>query len=276
MQNHTSAVPQTGEERPRLAVLLVDDQRFVGIAVGRLLAAEPDIDLHCCQRAADAVALANQIRPDVILQDLVLPDIDGLTMVRLFRANASTADTPIIVLSGDDRADMRARALAEGANDYIVKLPARDAFISCIRRHAVAGTAHPVTAQSIPTDIAAAVSCETLDRSVMARFRASSPTSGAAFAAMLIDGFVDEASSLVQTLGRAQLQSDWRVLKSAAHSLKGSSMTIGATRLAALCTEAEDQHADGTINVALMTAIVQEFHEVRAALAVERQEGDRQ
>jgi hypothetical protein len=53
-------------------------------------------------------------------------------------------------------------------------------------------------------------------------------------------------------------------------------MTIGATRLAALCTEAEDQHADGTINVALMTAIVQEFHEVRAALAAERQEGDRQ
>jgi DNA-binding response OmpR family regulator len=257
-------------------LLLVDDQRFVGIAVGRLLAAEPDIDLHCCHRAADAIAQANEIRPDVILQDLVLPDIDGLTMVRLFRANHATADTPIIVLSGDDSADMRARALGEGANDYVVKLPARDAFVTCIRRHAAGATVDSVAEQSTRADIATAANQagETLDRSVMARFRASSPTSGAAFAAMLIDGFVEEASALVHTLGRAQLESDWRALKNTAHSLKGSSMTIGATKLAALCTEMEDQHA-GTLNAELMTAIDQEFGNVRAALALERQEGER-
>ena len=79
-----------GEPR-QIVVLLVDDQAFVGAAVGRLLATEPDIALHCCRNALDAIALANQLNPTIILQDLVMPDIDGLTLVRLFRTNPPTA-----------------------------------------------------------------------------------------------------------------------------------------------------------------------------------------
>ena len=127
--------PMTGERRP-ISVLLVDDHRFVGNVLGRLLATEPDIALHCCYSAVDAIALANHINPTVILQDLILPDIDGLALVRMFRANEQTATTPVIVLSGNDDADSRDRARVEGANDYLVKLPPKDALIACIRRHA--------------------------------------------------------------------------------------------------------------------------------------------
>ena len=63
-------------------MLLVDDQKFIGSAVGQLLAAESDMELHCCDRALDAIATANRVAPTVILQDLVMPDIDGLTLVR--------------------------------------------------------------------------------------------------------------------------------------------------------------------------------------------------
>src|ERR1700680_293254 len=122
---------------PQILVLLVDDQRFVGAALERLLAGEPDIELHCCLNAVDAIARANQIGPTLILQDLVLPDIDGLTMVKMFRANPSTAGTPIIVLSGHDDAESRTKAIAGGANDYLVKLPARQDLVACIRRHAM-------------------------------------------------------------------------------------------------------------------------------------------
>src|ERR1700719_2397776 len=100
------------DDRPAISVLLVDDQRFVGVAIGRLLASEPDIELHCCVNAVEAVACANQIGPTIILQDLVLPDIDGLTLVRMFRANPSTAGTPIVVLSGNDDPESRRRAIA--------------------------------------------------------------------------------------------------------------------------------------------------------------------
>ncbi len=92
---------RSAEDRRQIVVLLVDDQAFVGAAVGRLLATEHDIGLHCCRNALDAIAVANQLNPTIILQDLVMPDIDGLTLVRLFRANPPTAETPVIVLSGE-------------------------------------------------------------------------------------------------------------------------------------------------------------------------------
>src|ERR1041385_1758038 len=60
-------------------VLLVDDQAMVCEAVRRALANQGDIDFHYCSEARDAVAVANQIKPTVILQDLVMPGIDGLT-----------------------------------------------------------------------------------------------------------------------------------------------------------------------------------------------------
>jgi PleD family two-component response regulator len=120
----------------RFAVLLVDDQRFIATVVERLLASERDIEFHHCGEAADALASAIRIRPAVILQDLVMPGMDGLTLVGLYRGNPSTAGTPIIVLSGDENDEVRERALAAGATDYLVKLPAKNALMACIRRHA--------------------------------------------------------------------------------------------------------------------------------------------
>src|SRR5215203_5830158 len=79
-------------------VLLVDDQAMVCEAVRRALANQTDIDFHYCAEAKDAIPLANQIKPTVILQDLVMPGIDGLTLVSQLRENPSTKDTPIIVL----------------------------------------------------------------------------------------------------------------------------------------------------------------------------------
>jgi DNA-binding response OmpR family regulator len=67
-----------------------------------------------------------------------MPDIDGLALVQLFRTNPTTAKTPVIVLSGDDDHDARVRALAQGADHYLVKLPPKDHLIACIRRFAVA------------------------------------------------------------------------------------------------------------------------------------------
>src|SRR6185312_4111493 len=76
----------------RTMVLLVDDQAFVAQAVRRLLSGLPDIDFHYCSDASQAVEQANQIRPTVILQDLVMPCVDGLDLVRLYRSNPATAE----------------------------------------------------------------------------------------------------------------------------------------------------------------------------------------
>ncbi len=116
-------------------VLLVDDQAMVCEAVRRALASEPDIDFHYCADAREALTIAAQIRPTVILQDLVMPGMDGLTLVNQFRAHPTTREIPIIVLSTNEHPQVKGQAFALGANDYLVKLPDRIELIARIRYH---------------------------------------------------------------------------------------------------------------------------------------------
>ena len=106
-----------------IKVLLVDDQPMVGEAVRRMLADEPGVEFRYCPDPAQAIDAANDFKPTVILQDLVMPDIDGLQLVKYFRANAATRETPLVVLSSKEEPTVKARAFALGANDYLVKLP---------------------------------------------------------------------------------------------------------------------------------------------------------
>ena len=119
----------------KISVLLIDDQQIVGDAVKRMLAGEDDIVFHFCQDPTKAVGVAAEIGPTVILQDLVMPDIDGLTLVKFIRAHPKLKDTPLIVLSSKEEAITKADAFALGANDYIVKLPDRIELIARIRYH---------------------------------------------------------------------------------------------------------------------------------------------
>lgn len=119
----------------KVAVLLVDDQPIIGEAVRRMLAGEPDITFHYCKDAARAIERAVEVHPTVILQDLVMPDIDGLTLVRMFRENEATREIPMIVLSTKEEPKIKAEAFGLGANDYIVKLPDRLELLARIRYH---------------------------------------------------------------------------------------------------------------------------------------------
>ncbi len=128
----TPSIPSTNRQ---VKVLLIDDQPLIGQIVGRALENEPDIILHYCQDPTQAIAVADAISPTVILQDLVMPEIDGLTLVKLLRDHPTLKDVPLIVLSSREEPVTKARAFALGANDYIVKLPDRIELIARIRHH---------------------------------------------------------------------------------------------------------------------------------------------
>ncbi len=121
-------------DRP-VTVLLVDDQAIVGEAVRRMLAGDPDIQFYFCADPTRAIETANAVQPTVILQDLVMPEIDGLQLVKFFRANKATRQTPMIVLSSKEEPVIKAQAFALGANDYLVKLPDKVELIARIRYH---------------------------------------------------------------------------------------------------------------------------------------------
>ena len=118
-----------------MMVLLVDDQAMIGEAVRRALSEESDIDFHFCSDPHQALHVAQQIKPTVILQDLIMPGLDGLSLVREYRSNPETQDIPIIVLSTKEDPLVKSAAFAAGANDYLVKLPDAIELVARIRYH---------------------------------------------------------------------------------------------------------------------------------------------
>ncbi len=116
-------------------VFVIDDQMMVIEAVRRMLSTESDIAFHYSTDSKNAVDAAIDIEPTVILLDLVMPEVDGMTLVRLFRQHKKTADIPVIVLSSIDAPVDKGAAFSAGASDYIVKLPDQIELLARIRAH---------------------------------------------------------------------------------------------------------------------------------------------
>ncbi len=133
-----ASLPQALEghkETPQIKVLLVDDQLIVSERVRAMLSDAPDVHFFYCQEPLKAIEMAEEVCPTVILQDLVMPEIDGLVLVRYFRANPHTRDVPMIVLSAQEEPKIKAEAFSLGANDYMVKLPDKVELLARIRYH---------------------------------------------------------------------------------------------------------------------------------------------
>jgi len=121
--------------RHPIRVLLVDDQPMIGEAIRRILLADPTMEYHYCADPTKAIQAILDFQPTVILQDLVMPEVDGLSMLRQYRANASTQAIPTIVLSTKEDPKVKAESFTLGAADYLVKLPDPIELLARIRMH---------------------------------------------------------------------------------------------------------------------------------------------
>ncbi len=123
-------------------LLLVDDQPIVHKMMRKVLASAPEIELHSCTKAGEAVSMAEQIGPTVILQDINMPDADGFELLDAFHHNPLLSDVPVIMLSGTSMAEVKAEAFERGADDYIVKMPHEIELLARIRHHSQAYIHH--------------------------------------------------------------------------------------------------------------------------------------
>ncbi len=135
MSEQIPAAPSIAAAPEEIRVLLVDDQAIIGEAVRRMLATQDGLQYRFCQDPRRAIETAIEFRPTVILQDLVMPEIDGLDLVRDYRLREETREVPLIVLSSREEAVTKAEAFARGANDYLVKLPDPVEVIARVRYH---------------------------------------------------------------------------------------------------------------------------------------------
>lgn len=123
------------EKQPQARVMIVDDQPMVLEKLRLMLGAHSDIVLHVESRAEEAVEAARGFRPTVILQDLIMPGIDGYELLARYREEEELAHVPVVILSAHDDAVAKERCFLLGANDYLVKLPETIELVARIRYH---------------------------------------------------------------------------------------------------------------------------------------------
>lgn len=122
-----------------IRVIVVDDHVVVREGLRAVLGAEPDIHVEDeCGDGAEAVRLAAKLRPDVVLMDLRLPELDGVAATAQITAEASAA---VLVLTSYDTDGDVTRAVAAGAAGYLLKDASRSELVAAVRSAARGETA---------------------------------------------------------------------------------------------------------------------------------------
>jgi DNA-binding NarL/FixJ family response regulator len=117
-----------------IRVLLADDQALVRAGFRMLIASAPD--MHIVAEAANggqAVALTREHHPDVVLMDLRMPEVDGLTATRRITGDAGLAAVRVVVLTTFDDDESVFSALRAGASGFLVKDVEPDDLLQAIR-----------------------------------------------------------------------------------------------------------------------------------------------
>lgn len=139
----------------KVRVLIVDDVSETRENVRKLLQFETDIEVVGAARTGkEAVQLTFEIKPDVILMDINMPDMDGITATETIRQRDQAVQIVILSVQGDP--NYMRRAMLAGARDFLTKPPMADELISAIRR--AGQMAQSVRAQSVQIESASASS----------------------------------------------------------------------------------------------------------------------
>jgi HD-like signal output (HDOD) protein/DNA-binding response OmpR family regulator len=103
-----------------MKVLIVDDMPVIRDPIAAALRAA-GYETLCVGSGKEAIQTVSAERPNLILLDIVLPDIDGLTVLRAIRTSFSAAELPVILLSSQEQRDSIIRASKLGAQEYLLK-----------------------------------------------------------------------------------------------------------------------------------------------------------
>ncbi|CAN5321631.1 response regulator transcription factor [soil metagenome] len=121
--NHSSAAPTTGPKLRRadgspVRVVVVDDEATLSDLLSMALRYE-GWDVKTAAEGRTAIQLIREFQPDVVVRDVMLPDVDGRAVLKRLRDDGQ--DTPILFLTAKDALDDRIAGLTAGGDDYVTK-----------------------------------------------------------------------------------------------------------------------------------------------------------
>ena len=116
-----------------IRVLIVDDIAETRENIRKLLQFEADFEIvGAARNGYEGIELAKELQPDVILMDINMPDIDGITATETIRGEVPNAQ--IVILTVQDDPNYMRRAMLAGARDFLTKPPSVDEMLAAIRR----------------------------------------------------------------------------------------------------------------------------------------------
>jgi len=125
-------VVRSVDATPRRPLVLIIEDNVTQLDLYALVL-EEQFDVVRATRGETGYALAVAQHPAAVVIDVMLPDVDGLTVCARLRANPATSGIPLIVLTGDDEALARARAMRFRLKDVLTKPCSADRLIGVIR-----------------------------------------------------------------------------------------------------------------------------------------------
>jgi two-component system, OmpR family, response regulator ResD len=122
MSAAAATIDGMADRAPRRTVLVVDDEPTITEVVARYLERAGYVAATAGD-GAKALRLADELDPDLVVLDVMLPQLDGLEVLRRLREHDG-ARTPVILLTAKGEHDDRIAGLRSGADDYVVKAAA--------------------------------------------------------------------------------------------------------------------------------------------------------
>ena len=143
MSNDTGAVRRFGSSElravdpnaPKIRLLVADDIRATRTSLVNFLRLETDIEVvGFAESGAEAIVLARRDTPHVLIMDINMPDMDGLTAAEQIKADPTLRNMAVIIMSLHNEPEYIQRAYIAGARHYLVKPFTGDELVSSVRK----------------------------------------------------------------------------------------------------------------------------------------------
>lgn len=122
-------------------VILVVDDNATNLKLAQVLLEEAGFEVRTAADAEEALRDLEHVRPDLILMDVQLPGMDGLTLARRLKTDRRLRDVPVVALTAYAMKGDHERALASGCAGYISKPIDTRSFVAALRAHLPGGSA---------------------------------------------------------------------------------------------------------------------------------------
>ena len=285
---------QLSQDYP-LRILLAEDN-IVNQKVALLLLGQMGYQADVVMNGLQVIEALRRQPYDVVLMDMQMPEMDGLTATRSIHQEWQKEERPrIIAMTANAMQGDREECIEAGMDDYISKPIRIEALVQALiesnstqsfRRHkeekkletTIELASNNPTQTSTPIDAQVLQSFQTsstsLDAQVLQSFRNMVGENADLVLSEMIDCYLEDTPTLVNTIASAMADNDAIALRRASHTLKSSSLTLGATILSDICQELEIISRTGNTETGRekLPQLEAEYKRVKTALQIERQQ----